>query len=97
MLDKFESWIQENRQELERIGYKVDIFKSPSHIDQPLLRLDLDGDDYIARIVLWDCGECQLGIIHVLSESMILDENLKINNTNPDFSKIFKNFIDKLK
>jgi hypothetical protein len=96
MLAQFESWIQEKRQEIDNLGYQMDILKSPSDVDRPSLRLDLDSDNYIARITLWDCGECQLEIIDVLSERMVLDEYLEID-ANVDFNKVFENFVNKLR
>jgi len=96
MLTQFESWIQQKRQEIESWGYQLEIVKSPSNAIQKSLRLDLDSDNYIARITLWDSGDSQLEIMDVISETMVFDKYLKIN-VNFNFSKDFENFFNILK
>jgi hypothetical protein len=96
MLAQFESWIQTKRHEIENLGYKIDILKSPPNVNRESVRLDLDSDNYIARIILWDCGKCQLEIIDVLSESIVLDEYLEVD-VNANLNNIFDSFVDKLK
>jgi hypothetical protein len=96
MLTQFESWIQQKRQEIESWGYQLEIVKSPSNVIQKSLRLDLDSDNYIARITLWDSGDSQLEIMDVISETMVFDKYLKIN-VNFNFSKDFENFFNILK
>ncbi|MBE9120846.1 hypothetical protein IQ269_08440 [Tychonema sp. LEGE 07199] len=93
MLDKFESWIQDKRQEIENWGYQLEIVKSPSDVAQQSLRLDLDSDNYIARITLWESGDSQLEIIDVVSEKMVFDEYLKIQ-ANFNFSKACENLFN---
>ncbi|MEG3991660.1 hypothetical protein QUA13_32025 [Microcoleus sp. S28C3] len=93
MLDQFESWIQEKRQEIENWGYQLDIVKPPSGVAQQSLSLDLDSDNYIARITLWESGDSQLQILDIVSEKMVFDEYLKIQ-ANFNFSKAFENFFN---
>ena len=96
MLTQFENWMQEKRQEIENWGYQLEIVKSPSDVVEQSLRLDLDSDNYIARIILWDSGDSQQEIIDVVSEQMVFDEYFKIS-ANFNFSKDFEKFFNILK
>jgi hypothetical protein len=96
MLSHFERWIQEKYQEIEKMGYKAEVVKSPSDINEPSIRLDLDSDDYIARITLWESGESHLEIIDVLSENMVFDEYLIID-VNIKLSEAFEKFFNRLR
>jgi len=96
MLTQFKNWMQEKRQEIENWGYQLEIVKSPSDVVEQSLRLDLDSDNYIARITLWDSGDSQQEIIDVVSEQMVFDEYFKIS-ANFNFSKDFEKFFNILK
>lgn len=96
MLTQFENWMQEKRQEIENWGYQLEIVKSPSDVVEQSLRLDLDSDNYIARITLWDSGDSQQEIIDIVSEQMVFDKYFKIS-ANFNFSKDFEKFFNILK
>ncbi|WP_414530919.1 hypothetical protein [Nodularia chucula] len=96
MLSHFECWIQEKYQEIENLGYKAEVVKSPSDINEPSICLDLDSDNYIARITLWESGESCLEIVDVLSENMVLNEYLVIDE-NINFSEAFEKFFNRLR
>ncbi|AUB35549.1 hypothetical protein COO91_01437 [Nostoc flagelliforme CCNUN1] len=96
MLSDFECWIQEKYQEIEKLGYKAEVVKSPSDINEPSTRLDLDSDNYIARITLWESGESYLEIVDVLSENMVFNEYIVIDK-NMNFSEAFEKFFTRLR
>lgn len=96
MLGKFNKWIQKEQIKIENWGYKIEISQFPANTDNPEgYKMDLESEDYIARITFFDSGKCQLEIINVTSEETILFEYLQLNQ-NENLSKAFKNFLNTL-
>jgi hypothetical protein len=95
ILNTFQIWFQEKRANLEALGYQLEINKSFIDKQIDFIRLDLDSDRKIARISLWNSGECQAEIIDVDSEKTLLDEHLDLNE-NINFDKAFENFLEQI-
>ena len=96
MLNVFENWLCENREMFKSIGYEVDLNKSPLDISNPSVRLDLDSDKYIARITIWETGDCCIEVIDIESELTIMDSHLMIENSER-MGDNFTDFINLIK
>jgi hypothetical protein len=95
MLDIFKTWIQKKCSEIEKLGYETEIVQSPGNADLKSIRIDLDSENYIARITVLEFGGCHMEIINVSSEAMVLDKYLELAPTT-EFSTTFKDFFDLL-
>ena len=94
-LTKFKVWIEENCEKIKNMGYKLEtIFYSPLDNSIRSIRLDLDSEKSIARIHMWDSGDCHLMIIDVVSEDIIINQHLEIDdkcNLNIKFHDFLNN------
>ena len=96
MLTKFKVWIEENYEKIKNMGYELEtIFYS--HCDNSIrsIQLELDSEKSIARITMWDCGDCHLIIIDVVSESTIINQHLEIDD-KCDLNIKFYDFLNNL-
>lgn len=91
----FENWVKENQTNFVHHGYESQYLGSPTDISNPSARLDLDSDKYIARITVWESGDCQLEIIEVESETSSMDHHMTIGE-DYDLGKEFADFMDML-
>ena len=97
MLNKFKTWVHKEQKKIESWGYKIEITQFPTNTNKPQgYKMDLDSEDYIARITFFDSGKCQLEIINVSSEETIFFEYLQLNQ-NDKLNNVFINFLDALK
>jgi len=96
MLSEFKKWLTEKEPFLHQQGFALTISHSPTDLDKPSLRADMDSDDYMGRIVIWNTGECQIEIVHVETEETLLDNYILISASS-EFDKLFSPFFDKLK
>ena len=95
MLDTFENWLNQNRSMITSNGYDIELTKSPIDTSNCSARLDLQSDKYLARITIWESGDCQLEIIDIESESTIMDIGKFIDSTE-NMNRIFEVFLVKL-
>ncbi|RKZ50414.1 MAG: hypothetical protein DRR16_09780 [Candidatus Parabeggiatoa sp. nov. 3] len=96
MLKEFEKWLTEKESFLRQQGFTIAVSHSPTDINKPSLCVDLDSDDYMGRIVMWNTGECQIEIVSVETEKTLLD-NYRVVSTSSEFDNVFSPFFEKLK
>jgi len=96
MLKKFEKWLTDKEPGLHQQGFTITLSHSPNDINKPSLRVDLDSEEYLGRIVMWNTGECQIEIVNIETEETILDHYMVISATSK-FEKMFSPFFRQLK
>jgi len=96
MLSEFEKWLTEKESFLRLQGFTIAVSHSPTDINKPSLCVDMDSDDYMGRIVMWNTGECQIEIVSVETEETLMD-NYRVVSTSSEFDNVFSPFFEKLK
>jgi hypothetical protein len=95
MIKQFEKWLSEKESFLRQKGFAITISHSPTNIDKFSICVDIDSDDYIGRIVMWNTGECQIEIVNVETEETILD-NYMVVSASSEFNKVLSPFFEKM-
>ena len=96
MLLEFEKWLTEKESFLRQQGFTRAVSHSPTNINKPSFCVDMDSDDYMGRIVMWNTGECQIEIVNVETEETLLD-NYMVVSASSEFDNMFSRFFAKLK
>ncbi len=95
MLKEFEKWLTEKESFLRLQGFTIAVSHSPTDINKQSLCVDIDSDDYIGRIVMWNTGECQMEVANVETEETLLD-NYRMISASSEFDKVFSSVFEKL-
>ncbi len=57
--------------------------------DNSALVLDFDTTKYIARITVWESGECDIEALYTSKEGQVLDEHYEFTSVEDFYDKIF--------
>jgi len=86
VLKEFEKWLTEKESFLRLQGFTIAVSHSPTDINKQSLCVDIDSDDYIGRIVMWNTGECQMEVAN----------NYRMISASSEFDKVFSSVFEKL-
>ncbi|WP_132114932.1 immunity protein TriTu family protein [Actinocrispum wychmicini] len=74
MLDSLEAWFAQNGQFMADQGLSVELGRSSSsQSSNRSVRVDIDSEDRVGQIILWETGEIEITLGSVGSDDMILD------------------------
>ncbi|MEJ7615853.1 MAG: hypothetical protein WKF30_02505 [Pyrinomonadaceae bacterium] len=76
MLDKFEEWLRLNELRLRDRNVRIDLIRPEVSSDKKGAYVDIDTDLLMARVTLWDTGECDTEIIDNKADETILYEHV---------------------
>jgi len=95
MLKKFEKWLTQKESFLRHQGFTITVSHSPTDINKPSLCVDMESDDYMGRIVMWNTGECQIEIVSVETEETLLD-NYRVVSASSELDNVLSPFFETL-
>ena len=68
MLNEFEKWFSENQPRFKRKQYNAVVSRPSALTNKSSIRADIDTPEHIARITLWESGECEREAIDIKTE-----------------------------
>jgi hypothetical protein len=74
MLDEFENWFSRHQSSLEEKGLSVHVVRPDFDVDKKSAYVDIDTNDVVARVTVWDSGEYEQEAIEIKTEETKLAE-----------------------
>ena len=75
MLDAFEAWCEANRPRFAHSGVSVEYIRPELNklvIRKESARVVFETEDFIADVIVWDTGECDLEVLHCETSDQLL-------------------------
>lgn len=72
MLHEFDQWVALNKPTLKSKGMSVEFTRPETISDKCSAYLDVGTSTHLARVTLWDSGECDMEILDSESEETVL-------------------------
>lgn len=74
MLRELESWFRENELMLKECSYAFSVSTPITDTDKNSVYVDIEAEPLLARVTLWESGECEREAIHMETEKRVLYE-----------------------
>lgn len=95
IINLFEAWFYLRKPDLDHNSWQSNIASSPNPFGKSSAHVDIDTAEHIARITLWDTGECVLEIMNVISGEALLSSSTVLANES-DLSTTLNDFCNHL-
>ena len=87
LLEAFQAWIQNRKAALEQHGFSVAAVAVGQDTEKPAVVADLESSAWLARITIWNTGECDMEKLDARSGQSYF-ENCIISGSNAFDSKL---------
>ncbi len=84
---EFESYLADNEGYFEKVGIEFS-HKYCEPTDNSALVIDFDTKKYIARITVWESGECDIEALYSTKEGQALNEHYEFKVVDDFYNKI---------
>ena len=84
---EFDIYLNENLECFANIGINFS-YKYCEPTDNPALVLDFENNRYMARITVWESGECDMEALYTSKEGQALDEHYEFTSVQDFYYKI---------
>lgn len=95
IIDKFEEWLRFNEPQLKDKNIRIEITRPEVSSNKESAYVDIDTDSLIARVTLWDTGECDMEIIDPETDETTLYRHVIFQSTE-GMSSGLKTFFEQL-
>lgn len=95
MLNEFEEWFTLNEPLLRDRNVRIQLTRPEVSSDKNSVYVDVDTDSRMARVTLWDTGECDMEVINPETEETILYEHTVLQSSK-ELSAALESFFGKL-
>jgi len=90
------NWLDVNKERIQTCSCKADLIVPKIKTDKNAVYVDVDSKNCLARITIWDSGECDREVLDAKTGERILYEYLYFNNLT-ELQKLLEVFFQKIR